>query len=203
MEENNHRLRKNEFSKDDPEDVFEMMDIIGEGAFGLICTCKNIKQNAVYAIKFLEIEEDDEENLQKEIDILKESSDCPYIVKYFGCYIKDTTLMIVMEYCDGGSCLDIMTLCKKPFNEDQISAITAHMIQGLVYLHSHRILHRDLKAGNVLLSSEGKAKLADFGVSAKLVQTIEKKRTIVGSPYWMAPEVISSQKKRRRIRLQS
>jgi len=192
--DNPHRLRKNEISKDDPEEVFEMLDIIGEGAYGLICTCKNVKQNLIYAIKFLEIEEEDEENLQKEIDILKETSDCPYIVKYFGCYIKDTTLMIVMEFCDGGSALDIMTSGKKTFSEDNISIVVSHMVQGLAYLHSHRILHRDLKAGNVLLTSNGKAKLADFGVSAKLVHTLQKKNTIVGSPYWMAPEVISVQK---------
>jgi len=189
-----HGLRKDEISQDDPEEVFEMLDIIGEGAYGLICTCKNVKQNSIYAIKFLEIDEEDEENLQKEIDILKESSDCPYIVKYFGCYIKESTLMIVMEFCDGGSCLDIMNSCKKTITEDQISVIVAHMVQGLAYLHSHRILHRDLKAGNVLLTSEGIAKLADFGVSAKLVHTLQKKNTIVGSPYWMAPEVISVQK---------
>jgi len=189
-----HRLRKNEISQDDPEEVFEMIDIIGEGAYGLICTCKNLKQNTIYAIKFLEIEEEDEPNLQKEIDILKESSDCPYIVRYFGCYMKETTLMIVMEFCNGGSCLDVMTSCKRTFTEDQIAVIVNHMVSGLAYLHSHRVLHRDLKAGNVLLTSEGKAKLADFGVSAKLVHTLQKKNTIVGSPYWMAPEVISVQK---------
>jgi len=170
------------------------LDVIGEGAYGLICTCKNIKQDQIYAIKFLEIEEEDEENLQKEIDILKESSDCPYIVKYFGCYIKDTTLMIVMEFCDGGSALDIMTSSRKTFTEEQISIIMSQMVQGLTYLHTHRVLHRDLKAGNVLLNLNGKAKLADFGVSAKLVHTLQKKKTIVGSPYWMAPEVISVQK---------
>jgi len=102
--------------------------------------------------------------------------------------------MIVMEFCDAGSALDIMTSCKKTLTEEQISIIVSHMVQGLSYLHSHRVLHRDLKAGNVLLTSEGKAKLADFGVSAKLVHTLQKKKTIVGSPYWMAPEVISVQK---------
>lgn len=189
-------LRQEEISKDDPEEVFEMVDIIGEGAYGLICTCKNIKQDKIYAIKFLEIEEEDEEHLQKEIDILKEAEHCEYTVKYYGCYIKDSTLMIVMEFCDAGSCLDIINACKKTFDEDQIAAICACMVQGLIYLHSHKILHRDLKAGNVLLTSEGTAKLADFGVSAKLAYTLQKKDTVVGSPYWMAPEVISVQKEK-------
>jgi len=179
---------------DDPEEVFEMVDIIGEGAYGLICTCRNIKQNRIYAIKFLEIEEEDEQHLMNELSILKEAEDCSNVVKYHGCYVKDCTLMIVMEFCDGGSALDIMNALNQTYKEEQIAAICACMVQGLIFLHSHRILHRDLKAGNILLTSEGVAKLADFGVSAKLQHTLEKKDTVVGSPYWMAPEVISVQK---------
>lgn len=198
-DENNHKkkggLRKSEILSDDPEETFEMLDIVGEGSYGLICTCRNIKQDQVFAIKFLEIAEEDEENLQKEIDILKESINCESIVKYYGSYLKDNTLMIVMEFCDGGSALDIMNSLKKPFSEAQVAAMVSNMVQGLVYLHHHKILHRDIKAGNVLLTSEGKAKLADFGVSAKLTHTLQKKNTMVGSPYWMAPEVISQKKK--------
>lgn len=102
--------------------------------------------------------------------------------------------MIVMEFCDGGSGLDIMTSTKTTFSEEQISIILAQMVQGLSYLHAHKVLHRDLKAGNVLMNLSGRVKLADFGVSAKLVRTLDKKKTVVGSPYWMAPEVISVQK---------
>jgi len=109
--------------------------------------------------------------------------------------MKDTTLMIVMEYCNGGSALDVMNATRKPFTEDQIAAICSQVVEGLVYLHSHKILHRDIKAGNILLTSEGIAKLADFGVSAKLAHTLQKRNTIVGSPYWMAPEVIKQKKK--------
>jgi len=185
---------RTEVVEDDPEEIFEMVDIIGEGAYGLICTCRNIKQNRIYAIKFLEIEEEDEQHLMNELTILKEAEECPYTVKYYGCYIKDSTLMIVMEFCDGGSALDIMNACDHTYDEDKIAAICACMVQGLIYLHSHRILHRDLKAGNILLTSDGIAKLADFGVSAKLQHTMDKKDTVVGSPYWMAPEVISVQK---------
>jgi len=184
-----HALR-DEASIDDPEDIFEMIDIIGEGSYGLICTCRNVKQNKIFAIKFLEIEFEDDTNLQKEINILKEAVNCHHIVQYYGCYIKDSTLMIVMEYCEGGSCLEVLKHCKKEFSEDEIGAICADMVQGLQYLHSHKILHRDLKAGNVLLTKDG-AKLADFGVSAQLNFTMQKKVTVVGSPYWMAPEVIS------------
>jgi serine/threonine protein kinase len=187
---------KTEVVDDDPEEVFEMVDIIGEGAYGLICTCKNIKQNRIYAIKFLEIEEEDEHNLLNELSILKEAEDCPYTVKYFGCYVKDSTLMFVMEFCDGGSALDVLNATTKTLEEDHIAAVCACIVQGLIYLHSHKILHRDLKAGNILLTSDGIAKLADFGVSARLKHTLEKKDTVVGSPYWMAPEVISVQKEK-------
>jgi len=185
------KLRRNEISLEDPEEVFEMLDIIGEGSYGLICTCRNVKRDKIMAIKFLDIEEEEEAGLQQELDILRESSGCPYIVEYNGCYIKDSTLLIVMEFCEGGSALDILNICKRPFSEDEVSAMLFHMLNGLVYLHTHHILHRDLKAGNVLLSRDGIAKLADFGVSAKLNYTLQKKKTIVGSPYWMAPEVIT------------
>jgi len=178
----------------DPEELFDMLDVVGEGSFGLICTCKNLKENAIYAIKFLEIEDEDEANLGREINILKESLKCPSIVQYYGCYIKDATLMIVMEFCEGGSCLDILKHCQATFSEDEIAVTLANMLEGLVYLHDHKILHRDLKAGNVLLTKDGKAKLADFGVSAKLSSTLQKKKTVVGSPYWMAPEVITVHK---------
>jgi len=184
-------LKREEFGKEDPEEIFEMGEVIGEGSFGLICTCKHTIQNKLYAIKFLEVEENDEMTLQKELEILKECNDSEYTVRYSGCYMKDGTLMIVMEYCEGGSVLDLMKMCKKQLTEDQIAVICAHIVKGLIYLHAHHIIHRDLKAGNVLLAREGRAKLADFGVSAKVTKTLEKKYSKVGSPYWMAPEVIT------------
>lgn len=185
------KLRRDEISLEDPEEVFEMLDIIGEGSYGLICTCRNVKKDKIMAIKFLDIEDEEEGGLQQELDILRESRSCKHIVEYHGCFIKDNTLLIVMEFCEGGSALDLMNICKRSFTEDQISVMMYQMLEGLKYLHSHHILHRDLKAGNVLLDANGVAKLADFGVSAKLNFTLQKKKTIVGSPYWMAPEVIT------------
>jgi serine/threonine kinase 3 len=129
--------------------------------------------------------------LQKEIDILADARDCKYVVQFFGCYLKENTLMLVMEFCDGGSALDIIQMAERNFTEDQAAAVLADMLKGLVYLHEHRVLHRDLKAANVLLTKDGIAKLADFGVSAKLAYTMQRRGTVVGSPYWMAPEVIN------------
>jgi len=184
-------VRADEISQDDPEQLFRVLDVIGQGSFGIVCTCVNTSDNDVYAVKFIEINEDEGgSDMQNEIDILKAAHDCDFIVQYCGAYLKENYLMIVMEYCDGGSVLDVMQVCNKPLTERQISAVCSHALKGLHHMHSNKILHRDIKAGNVLLTGDGKAKLADFGVSTKLLSTIQKHKTVVGSPYWMSPEVI-------------
>lgn len=182
-----------EVSSDDPEKLFRVQDVIGQGSFGIVCACVNTQNENIYAVKFIETSEDGGTDLQNEIDILKTTSECPFIVKYFGAYKKDNYLMIVMEYCDGGSVLDVMQVTDAPLTEQQIGAICYHVLKGLSYMHSHKLLHRDIKAGNILITNDGKAKLADFGVSTKLLTTIQKHRTVVGSPYWMSPEVIVAQ----------
>jgi len=127
----------------------------------------------------------------KEINILGECN-CPSIVRYIGCYAKENLLWIVMEYCAGGSVRDAFKLCKKTLTEDQVSAICACVVDGLAYLHSHKVLHRDIKASNILLCLDGQAKLADFGVSVRLMRTASKRVSVVGSPHWMAPEILKS-----------
>lgn len=116
--------------------------------------------------------------------------DSPYVVKYYGSYFKGSDLWIVMEYCGGGSVSDIMRLRKKTLVEEEISTILKDTLEGLVYLHARRKIHRDIKAGNILLNSEGHAKLADFGVAGQLTDTMAKRNTVIGTPFWMAPEVI-------------
>jgi len=166
------------------------LDVVGQGSFGIVCTCVNTSNNKIYAVKFIEINEDDGGDIQNEIDILKATALCDNVVKYYDAYLKENYLMIVMEYCDGGSVLDVMQMCNRPLTEKQIAAVCLHVLKGLHFMHSSKILHRDIKAGNVLLTRQGKAKLADFGVSTKLLTTIQKHKTVVGSPYWMSPEVI-------------
>lgn len=183
-------VKKEEICTDDPEQLFRVLEVIGQGSFGIVCTCVNTSDNKIYAVKFIEINEDDGGDLQNEIDILKATTNCANVVKYYGSYLKENYLMIVMEYCGGGSVLDVMQVCNRALTEQQIASICLHVLRGLSYMHSHKILHRDIKAGNILLSNTGAAKLADFGVSTKLLNTIQKHKTVVGSPYWMSPEVI-------------
>jgi len=179
-----------EISKGDPEEIFEMLEKIGEGAYGIVCKCRNKRDGKTYAVKVIDTEGEDDSAIRKEIEILK-SCDSEKVVRYGGCYKKGSTLLIAMEFCDGGSAQDVVRACKIQLNEDQISAICAQVLEALVYLHAKHIMHRDIKCGNILLTRRGEAKLADFGVSAQLNSTFQKKNTVIGSPYWMAPEMIA------------
>jgi len=144
--------------------------------------------NNIVAVKIVPVENDLDEVI-KEINIMKQCKN-PYVIEYYGSYFIDTGLWIVMEYCGAGSVSDIMRLCNKSLNEEQIACICCQVLKGLEYLHSIRKIHRDIKAGNILLNDKGDAKLADFGVSGQLSDAYAKRQTVIGTPYWMAPEVI-------------
>ncbi|KAJ3170914.1 Serine/threonine-protein kinase 4 [Irineochytrium annulatum] len=113
-----------------------------------------------------------------------------YVVAFYGSYLKDNYLWIVMEYCAAGSVSDIMNLCHKTLDEGQIAVVCKYVLHGLAYLHSKRKIHRDIKAGNILINDGGEAKLADFGVAGQLTDNMSKRNTVIGTPFWMAPEVI-------------
>lgn len=115
----------------------------------------------------------------------------PNIVGYLGTYILKDKLWICQELCEGGSVQDIYQCIDQPLEEPQIAYICKETLHGLCYLHSIKVMHRDVKAANILLSINGLVKLADFGVAAQMTKTINKRKSFIGSPYWMAPEMAS------------
>uniref|UniRef100_A0AAQ5Y0V3 non-specific serine/threonine protein kinase n=1 Tax=Amphiprion ocellaris TaxID=80972 RepID=A0AAQ5Y0V3_AMPOC len=176
------------FSREDPEKLFTDLREIGHGSFGAVYFAHDIRTNEVVAIKKMSYS--GKQSNEKWQDIIKEVKFLqklrhPNTVEYRGCYLREHTAWLVMEYCLG-SASDLLEVHKKPLQEVEIAAITHGALQGLVYLHSHNMIHRDVKAGNILLTEPGQVKLGDFG-SASIVAPAN---SFVGTPYWMAPEVI-------------
>lgn len=171
-----------------PDEVFDIISKLGRGSYGSVFKALHKESGQVVAIKQVPVDTDLQEII-KEISIMQQC-DSPFVVKYYGSYFKNTDLWIVMEYCGAGSVSDIMRLRKKTLNEDEIATILSDTLRGLEYLHLRRKIHRDIKAGNILLNNEGHAKLADFGVAGQLTDTMAKRNTVIGTPFWMAPEVI-------------
>lgn len=138
----------------------------------------------------METSEEDIDEIQKEIAILAGCND-PNITKYYGCFVKGHKLWIIMEYLGGGSALDLLR--PGPFDEASVAIISQELLLGLLYLHNNGKIHRDVKAANVLISSQGDVKIADFGVATQLSNNMSKRNTFVGTPFWMAPEVIQQE----------
>jgi serine/threonine protein kinase len=173
----------------DPAAIFEVLDVLGEGSYGSVHKARNRQTSEIVAIKIIPVEGDQDE-LLREIEILKTCSNA-HIINYFGSYFHESDLWIVMEYCGAGSVSDLIGAAAALPSEDQICVVLHCALLGLIYLHKDkRSIHRDVKAGNILLTNDGKAKLADFGVSAQMNSTMSKRRTVIGTPFWMAPEVI-------------
>uniref|UniRef100_A0A672V1I3 non-specific serine/threonine protein kinase n=1 Tax=Strigops habroptila TaxID=2489341 RepID=A0A672V1I3_STRHB len=174
----------------DPGEVWEVLGELGDGAFGKVYKAKNKETGALAAAKVIETKSEDElEDYMVEIEILA-TCDHRHIVKLLGAFYWDGKLWIMIEFCPGGAVDATMLELDRGLTEPQIQVICRQMLEALHYLHSKKIIHRDLKAGNVLLTQDGDIKLADFGVSARNMKTLQKRDSFIGTPYWMAPEVV-------------
>ncbi|XP_023235832.1 serine/threonine-protein kinase Tao isoform X1 [Centruroides vittatus] len=176
------------FDKEDPEKIFVDLREIGHGSFGAVYYARNAVSKEVVAIKKMSFT--GKQSAEKWQDIIKEVKFLRQLkhrntIDYKGCYLKEHTAWLIMEYCLG-SASDIIEVHKKPLKEDEIAAICQDALQGLEYLHSLGRIHRDVKAGNILLTENGTVKLADFGSASMICPA----NSFVGTPYWMAPEVI-------------
>ncbi|KAG7649460.1 Protein kinase domain [Arabidopsis thaliana x Arabidopsis arenosa] len=171
---------------------FSQFELIGRGSFGDVYKAFDTELNKDVAIKVIDLEEseDEIEDIQKEISVLSQCR-CPYITEYYGSYLHQTKLWIIMEYMAGGSVADLLQP-GNPLDEISIACITRDLLHAVEYLHAEGKIHRDIKAANILLSENGDVKVADFGVSAQLTRTISRRKTFVGTPFWMAPEVIQN-----------
>ncbi|EDQ91779.1 uncharacterized protein MONBRDRAFT_14676 [Monosiga brevicollis MX1] len=182
-------------SSRDPESVFELIKQIGSGSYGSVHKARIIKSGKSAAVKMINMEDGDElEDVQNEIRML-ESCKHDNIVAYFGAFQRGHTMWIAMEYCGGGSVSDIYNKNCTPLEEDVIAHITFYSLLGLEYLHQSHLVHRDIKGGNILLTEDGCVKLADLGVSAQLTSTLAKRKSFIGTPYWIAPEIIAVEMK--------
>ncbi|KAI0979099.1 hypothetical protein GJ496_008389 [Pomphorhynchus laevis] len=166
----------------DPTGIIELIEVIGNGTYGQVFKGRHIKTGRLTAVKVMEVNEEEKKEIELELNVLKQYSNHPNIASFYGAFIMKTVqtirekdqLWLVMELC----------------NEDWIAYICYGILSGLLYLHKNKIIHRDIKGQNVLLNDRAEIKLVDFGVSAQLDRTIGRRNTFIGTPYWMAPEVI-------------
>ncbi|XP_051284498.1 mitogen-activated protein kinase kinase kinase kinase 2 isoform X2 [Dicentrarchus labrax] len=178
----------------DPLDDYELIHRIGCGTYGDVFKARNIRTSELAAIKIVKLDPgDDITSIQQEITMMKE---CKHknIVAYFGSYHRNTKLWICMEYCGGGSLQDMYHVTG-PLKEKQIAYVCRETLQGLYHLHETGKMHRDIKGANILLTERGDVKLADFGVAAEISASVAKRKSFIGTPYWMAPEVAAVEKK--------
>ncbi|XP_059908575.1 TRAF2 and NCK interacting kinase a isoform X2 [Gadus macrocephalus] len=182
----------------DPAGIFDLVELVGTGTYGQVYKGRHVKTGQLAAIKLMDVTGGEEEEIKVEINMLKKYSHHRNIATYYGAFIKknppgiDDQLWLVMEFCGAGSVTDLIKNTKGSSLKEEWSAyICREILRGLAHLHQHKVIHRDIKGQNVLLTENAEVKLVDFGVSAQLDRTVGRRNTFIGTPYWMAPEVIA------------
>lgn len=176
----------------DPNQIWEIVSEIGDGAFGKVYKARHRQTGVLAAAKVVDdCAEDDIADYMVEIEIL---SECKHknIVQLYEAYFYHNKLWMLIEYCSGGAVDNLMFDLDKALTEPQIQFVIHEVVEALFYLHEKCfVIHRDMKAGNILLTEDGSVKLADYGVSAKNTSFTQRRSSFIGTPYWMSPEVIA------------
>jgi len=181
----------------DPTQLYRQFNKIGQGASGGVFTAYEVGTNKCVAIKQMNLEQQPKKDLIiNEILVMKDSKH-KNIVNFMDSFLVRGDLWVVMEYMEGGSLTDVVTF--NIMSEGQIAAVCRETLHGLQHLHSKGVIHRDIKSDNILLSMEGNIKLTDFGFCAQINESHNKRTTMVGTPYWMAPEVVTRKEYGRKV----
>lgn len=172
--------------------LFRRLETVGKGAYGSVHKGIHVPTGNIVALKIINLDtaDDDVEAIQREVALLTQLRDAPNVTKYYGSYLDGPRVWIVMEFAQGGSVRTLMQTSKDGVLEERfVAVIIREVLVGLGYLHKSAIIHRDIKAANILISAAGKVMICDFGVSALSASTTSKRNTLMGTPNWMAPEV--------------
>ncbi|ELR15165.1 protein kinase domain containing protein [Acanthamoeba castellanii str. Neff] len=177
------------------EDYYEILEVVGSGNTGNVYRARDKATGQIVAVKRIMLDTDEPNQLKKILLEIKNLKDCesPYITSFYGSYLKGQYLSIVMEFCGLGSLKRLMTKLRSPLSEREIAAVLHQVLKALIYLHNAKLIHRDIKADNILLNELGQVKVADLGVATTLAHTMDRHRTATGTPYWMAPELVLEQ----------
>lgn len=189
------RFHQRDMTQPSVHQLYQRLETVGKGAYGSVHKGKHIPSGNIVALKIINLDttDDDVGDIQREVALLTQLRDAPNITKYYGCYMDGPRVWIVMEFAQGGSVLSLMKASKDGCLEERyVAVIIREVLVALSYLHKVPVIHRDMKAANVLVTATGKVMICDFGVSALMATASSKRNTLTGTPYWMAPEVVQS-----------
>lgn len=176
-------------SPGDPRHNLENFIKIGEGSTGIVCIATEINSMKQVAVKRMDLRKQQRRELLFNEVVIMRDYHHPNIVEMYDSYLVEDELWVVMEYLEGGALTDIVTNVR--MSEEQIATVSKMCLKALAYLHSQGVIHRDIKSDSILLAADGNVKLSDFGFCAQVSSELPKRKSLVGTPYWMSPEVIS------------